>query len=214
MPNLSAPAVQQKIDIEDIQDGLIITRNGSLRGVLMTTAVNFNLKSTEEQDALLMRYQSFLNSLDFSVQILVVARQLDVSEYLMMLEQKRKEQENELLKIQAAEYVDFVKSLISSAHIMNQSFYVVVPLAAVEQKNQNLMEKISGLINPAKNNQQENKSLAELKSQLWQRINYVAAGLANIGLKATVLKTEEVTELFYHLYNMGLKEKPMFTKKQ
>ena len=97
---------------------------------------------------------------------------------------------------------------------MNQSFYVVVPLAAVEQKNQNLMEKISGLINPAKNNQQENKSLAELKSQLWQRINYVAAGLANIGLKATVLKTEEVTELFYHLYNMGLKEKPMFTKKQ
>jgi len=200
--------VQQQIQIEDIQDGVISLKGGGLRAVLLTTSVNFSLKSTEEQDALVYKYQGFINSLDFPVQILVVSRQLDISGYLTTLEQKRKEQPNELLRIQIAEYTDFIKNLVQMSNIMSQTFLVVVPLSAMEKKESGLIEKL-GLFGKS-NKQNENKSDEELKAQLWQRVEYVAAGLSGVGVKAVALNTQEITELFYHLYNMGLKEKPTF----
>ncbi len=201
--------VQQKIYLEDIQDGIIFSKDGSLKAVLMTSSTNFALKSTEEQDALIFKYQSFINSLDFPIQILVVSRHLDISDYVMTLEQKRKEQPNELLRIQIAEYIDFIKNLIQVSNIMNESFYVVVPLSRVEKKEGGIIEKL-GLFQ--KNTSQEEKSIEELKSQLWQRVEYVAAGLAGIGIKAVPLNTQELTELFYRLYNMGSKESPVLTE--
>ncbi|TSC53317.1 MAG: Type IV secretory pathway VirB4 protein [Parcubacteria group bacterium LiPW_39] len=200
--------VQQQIQIEDIQEGVIILKGGGLRAVLLTTSVNFSLKSTEEQDALIYKYQGFINSLDFPIQILVISRQLDISAYLTALEQRRKEQPNELLRIQIAEYTDFIKNLVQMSNIMSQTFLVVVPLAPVEKKEGGFIAKL-GLFQKS-NNQNENKSLEELKVQLWQRVEYVMAGLNGLGIKAAPLNNQEITELFYHLYNMGLKEKPTF----
>ncbi len=202
-----APA-QQQIQIEDIQDGIITLKGGGLRAVLMTTSVNFSLKSTDEQDALIYVYQGFVNSLDFPIQILVISRQLDISNYLVGLEQKRKEQPNELLRIQIAEYTDFVKNLVQMSNIMTQTFLVIVPLSPVEKKESGFIEKL-GLFQKQKN-QNENKSFSELKAQLWQRVEYVTAGLNGVGIKATPLNNQELMDLFYHLYNMGLKEKPTF----
>jgi len=142
------------------------------------------------------------------VQILVLSRKLDISDYLATLEQKKKEQPNELLKIQITEYVDFIKNLVQVSNIMNQNFFVIVPISQAEKKETGFMNKLSFL--SKKNTQEEKKSIDELKAQLWQRVEYVASGLAGIGLKAVPLNTQEITELFYHLYNMGLEEKPTF----
>lgn len=202
------PPVQQKIDIKEIKDGVIVLKDGNLRAVLMTTSTNFALKSTEEQDALIMKYQSLLNSLDFPIQIVVVSRQLDISSYITLLEQKKKEQSNELLRVQIVEYEDFIKNLVEASNIMSQSFYVVIPLSRVEKKEGGIMEKIDLLNKKTKDH--TDKSFEELKAQLWQRVEYVASGLSGIGIKAAPLNTQEITELFYHLYNMGLKEKPTF----
>jgi ribosomal protein S16 len=205
---MPATATQQKVYIEDIQDGVLVLKDGSLRAIIMTSSVNFALKSTEEQDALIYKYQSFLNSLDFPVQILMTSRHLNISDYLAMIEQKRREQPNELLRIQIAEYVDFVKNLVQIGSIMSQSFYVVVPLSRVEKKEADIIEKL-GLFQ--KKVAQEEKSLEELKTQLWQRVDYVISGLAGIGIRSAPLKTEEVAELFYRLYNMEAKEAPTLT---
>lgn len=199
--------IQQKIPIEDIQDGVVMMKDGSMRAILMTTSTNFALKSTDEQDALISKYQAFLNSLDFSVQILVISRKLDVSDYLVMLEQKRKEQPNELLRIQISEYIDFVKNLIQVSNIMSQSFFVIISLAKIEKKEGGLLEKFG--LNQRKSPGDHAKSDEDLKAQLWQRVEYVASGLSGLGLKAAPLNTQEVTELFYHLYNMGTEEKAM-----
>jgi len=200
--------VQQKIIIDDIQDGVIILRGGALRAVVMTNSINFILKSTEEQDALIMKYQQFLNSLDFPVQILIMSRQLDISNYLSLLEEKRREQSNELLQVQISEYTDFIKNLVQISHIMNQSFFVVVPLAPVEKKEGGPLGKLPFF--KKKGATEEKKSLEELKAQLWQRVEYIISGLSGFGVKATPLNSQELTELFYHIYNMGLKEKPTF----
>ncbi len=199
--------VQQKILIDDIQNGVIILKSGELRVILMTSSTNFALKSTDEQDALIIKYQSFLNSLDFPLQILVVSRQLDISDYLATLEQKRKEQPNELLKIQISEYVDFIKNLIEVSNIMSQSFFVVVPLSGFEKKEgAGMLEKFN--LFKKSNNQAQTKSQEDLKAQLWQRAEYVISGLTGMGLKAVPLNTQETTELLYHLYNMGEEQKP------
>ena len=195
--------VQQKIIIEEIKDGVVVLKGGDLRGVLMASSVNFSLKSTEEQDALIFKYQSFLNSLDFPVQILMVSRHLNIDGYLASIEQKKKEQTNELLRIQIAEYLDFIKNLVQVGNIMDQSFFVVVPLARVEKKEGGIIEKL-GLFQNAKNTETV-KSFDELKTQLWQRLDYVSSGLAGMGIRSAPLNTEELTQLFYRLYNMGMK---------
>lgn len=201
------PPVQQRITIDDIQDGILLLKDGSLRAVLMTSSINFALKSSEEQDALIYKYQAFLNSLDFPIEILMLSRHLNIGDYLALIEQKRKEQPNELLQVQIAEYMDFIKSLVQVSNIMNQTFYVVVPLARIEKKEANFIDKLNLLAKkPAQ--PQEEKTLDELKTQLWQRVEYVASGLGGLGLKCAPLNTDELSNLFYHLYNMTAVEKP------
>ena len=94
------PPTQEFLDIQEIKDGVVILKNGGLRAVLMVSSINFDLKSTDEQDAIISYYQSFLNSLDFPVQIIISSRRINLKHYLEDLDQKSKEQTNELLHLQ------------------------------------------------------------------------------------------------------------------
>ena len=206
---MPAPSIQEKISIEDIKEGVVILKDGGLRAILMTSSINFALKSTEEQDALTYHYQGFLNSLDFPIQILINSRKFNISGYVTLLEQKQKEQENELLRIQTTEYIDFIKGLTELANIMTESFYVVVPFAPIEKKEMGLLDKFSSILTFKKQMAfKTDQNFEQLKSQLWQRINYISSGLEGLGLRVAPLNTEELVELYYSLYNPEAKEKP------
>jgi hypothetical protein len=189
-------------------------KDTSLRGVLMTNSLNFSLKSTDEQDAITYRYQDFLNSLDFPLQILVVTRKFDVTDYIVMLEKKRNEQDNELLKIQVSEYIDFIKGLTQLVNIMSTYFYLVVPFSSSEESKKKAQGGISGTIGGIfkgfgkKDAQQKTQSYDELRTGLWQRVEYISSGLSAIGLKTVTLNNEELLELYYRMYNPEAKEKP------
>ena len=99
---------QEFIPIKDIRDGVVILKNGALRMVIMVSSINFALKSEEEQVGVLMQFQNFLNALDFSVQIAIQSRKLDIGPYLQMLNEKLDEQTNELIKIQTKELIPFL----------------------------------------------------------------------------------------------------------
>jgi hypothetical protein len=207
MANIS-PSVQDKIDIAEIKDGIVVLKDGSLRAILAVSSINFALKSTEEQDAITYQYQGILNSLDFPIQILIASRKFDISNYLSTLNQKQKEQENELLRIQISEYTDFIKGLTELANIITEIFYVVIPLAAIESKKMSFAEKIGTLVGLSKKNiEEEKRTFEEMKTQLWQRINYTISGLESLGLRVAPLNTEELIELFYKMYNPEAKEK-------
>lgn len=206
---MPAPSIQEKIEIEDIKDGVIILNDGGLRAVLMTSSINFVLKSTEEQDALTYHYQGFLNSLDFPIQILITSRKFNISNYIILLEQKQKEQENELLRIQTTEYIDFIRGLTELANIMTDSFYVVIPFAPIEKKEMGLLDKFSSILTFKKQTAiKTGLDFEQLKSQLWQRVTYISSGLEGLGLRTVPLNTEELIELYYSLYNPEAKEKP------
>ena len=207
-------SILKKIPIADIKDSAVLMKDSSLRGVLMTNSLNFSLKSTEEQDAITYRYQDFLNSLYFPLQILIVTRKFDVSDYLEMLEKKRNEQDNELLKIQVSEYIDFIKGLTQLVNIMSTYFYLIVPFSQSEETKKKAKGGIGGAVSGIfkgfgkKDAQKKVQSYDELRVGLWQRIEYISSGLSAIGLKTVALNNEELLELFYRVYNPEAKEKP------
>lgn len=122
-------ATQQFVPVKEIRNGTIILKDGGYRGVLACSSVNFGLKSADEQHAITLGFQNFLNTLDFSIQIVVNSRKMDLRPYLALLEEKAPAQKTELMRIQLHEYVEFVRSFTDQANIMTKSFYIVVPYA-------------------------------------------------------------------------------------
>ncbi len=202
-------STQQFVDIEEIRDGTVILKSGSLRRVLMVTGINFELKSEDEQNAILGAYQNFLNSLDFSLQIVIHSRKLNIKGYLDNLSEMQENEKNDLLKDQISEYVEFVKSFVESNEIMSKNFFVVVPYDAINisEGTEKVMEAIPFFGKKKKNASEDAQTLEEKISQLDQRTDEVVAGLSAIGLRAVALMTEELIELFYNLYNPQPMEK-------
>ena len=197
----SANSTQKYVDVEEIKDGVVILKSGSLRSILLVSSINFDLKSTDEQDAIIQQYQGFLNSLDFSTQILINSRRLNVEPYLDFLGEKEKKQTNELLRLQISEYRNFIKNLTQVSNIMTKFFYIIVPFSPVESKEGGLFNKISAMFSPRQEVLKKREAFETYKNQLWQRVDHVISGLSGIGLKLVPLKTEEIVELLYNSYN-------------
>lgn len=198
-------ATQEFVPIDDVRDGIVILKEGGMRGILMASSVNFSLKSNDERQAILLQFQDFLNSLDFSVQILIQSRRLDIRPYVALLEGRYKEQTNDLMKIQIEQYMAFIKSFTESTNIMTKNFFIVVPYDAAIIK--------SGSKFPFGGNEKskadKEEDFEEKKNQLEQRMGVVEQGLVRCGVRVAKLGTDEVVELFYKIFNPGESEKPI-----
>ena len=211
----TASPSQQIVNIEEIRDGVLILKDGSFRVVLMASSLNFALKSADEQMAVVMQYQSFLNSLDFSVQFFVQSRKINIEPYIDTLEDAQKKQVNELLKIQITEYVEFVRTFVRASSIVTKNFYIVVPFSPpfIETGEnskgifKSLLETLWGKKGGGGQTSVSPQKFEEYKNQLWQRMETVIQGIVRAGVRAVPLNTEELIELFYGLYNPGELEK-------
>src|SRR3990167_8700745 len=202
---------QDILKVEEIRDGVLILKDGSLRAVMMASSLNFSLKSADEQTAVIMQYQNFLNSLDFTAQFFLESRKLNIEPYLDTLKQAEAKQTNELLKIQITEYIEFVRTFVRAANIVTKNFYIVVPFApqVLASTKEGISGTIAGLMGKggARIKTMPKEKFEEYKIQLWQRADTVAQGLVRTGVRAVPLNTEELIELFYGLYNPGELEK-------
>jgi hypothetical protein len=197
------------VDVEEIKDGVIVLKNGALRSVLAVSSINFDLKATDEQDAIIGQYQNFLNSLDFPTQIIISSRKLDIKPYLEFLKNKEGQITNELLRLQISEYMNFIKNLAEVSNIMSKFFYIIVPFSPVETKEGGLFHKLTSIFNPRQAVLEKRENFETFENQLWQRVDHVVAGLSGIGVKVVPLNTEEVIELLYNSYNPSLYTKSM-----
>ncbi len=207
---LNAKASQAFVPIKEIQDGIVVLKDGGLRAVLMASSVNLSLKSEEEQTATIMQFQNFLNTLDFSLQICIQSRKFNITSYISLLEDRLREQTEPLLKIQTEEYIKFIKDFTESTNIMTKHFFLVIPLQPISGKGTN--SGIADKILPVKNsvNQEEKEqAFSEERSQLEQRVALVSEGLSRIGIRTVSLKTEDEVELFYRVFNPGDAESPI-----
>lgn len=192
---MGKPRSQQFLEFSQIRDGVIILKDRSLKGVLMVSSVNFDLKSEEEQKAIIFQFQRFLNSLDFSCQIIARSRRLNITGYFDKLRELEEKQKNELLKVQTAGYREFVESLVKEGTIMRKEFFVVVPFFLSEVvAGGGLLERI---LKKEESSEITEKYFQRSKEQLWQRMEFIAIGLRRCGLTAVPLTTPEIIELLW-----------------
>lgn len=198
--------------IREVRDGVIVLKDGSMRAVLLASSLNFALKSEDEQTAFILQFQNFLNSLDFSVQIFVQSRLLDIRPYIATLEEAYKAQLDDLMRIQIREYIAFIKNFTEAANIMTKNFFVIVPYSPAPIVTR---RGIASLLPFSKKTKEDiNRSFEEQVSQLEQRISIVQQGLVRTGVRTVQLGTEEAIELLYKLFNPGEDGKPMSLNNQ
>jgi len=207
MPETST---QEFLEIQDIREGLLVLKDQSLRGVLMISSLNFALKSEDEQTAIIYAFQNFLNSLDFSCQIVIQSRKINITPYLNGLKDLEEKQTNDLLRIQTAAYREFIKELVKGDTIMTKSFYFVIPYSMLEAIGIKAAAKqfgLGGLMGGKKEEQLKAKGgfsdadFERAKTQLWQRMEFTAVGLRRCGLEGIPLTTTELIELFWAIHH-------------
>lgn len=214
--NFMAPtnnSTQSFVPIQEVRDGVLILKDGGMRGVLLASSVNFALKAEDEKTAILFQFQDFLNSLDFSIEIVIQSRRLDIRPYLALLEEQEKKQVNDLMKIQIKEYIGFIRSFTESTNIMTKNFFIVVPYdpAVLSTQKTSGLSSLFGKRTVKEKVADSEASFEENRTQLEQRLSVVEQGLVRTGIRVARLGTEEVIELFYKAFNPGESEKPIKT---
>ncbi|MEK7062562.1 MAG: hypothetical protein AAB946_00850 [Patescibacteria group bacterium] len=208
-------ATQNFVPIADIRDGLLTLTDGSMVAIVMASSLNFSLKSDDERKAILLQFQDFLNSLDFSLQIFIESRRLDIRPYIALLEERRKAQVNDLMKIQTEQYINFIKNFTENSSIMTKNFFIVIPHGTALIKTKGglggLLSGLGGKKNETEEKVETETNFEENKSQLEQRVAVVEQGLVRCGIRVARLGNEEVIELFYKIFNPGETEKPIKT---
>lgn len=185
---------QDFIELESVKNSVMIMKDKSLRGVLMVSSTNFALKSSEEQESVIHQFQGFLNSLDFTCQIVCQSRKLNITGYIEKVEDLYKNQKNPLLKKQTLDYKKFIEETIENQDILIKSFFVVIPYESFE---------VTGLTVPGKKDAKEltDNVFYRSRDQLFQRMEFIALGLRRCGLKAVPLTSIELIEFFWELYH-------------
>ncbi len=190
---------QDFVPIKDVRDNVIIQKNGQMTTILLASSINFALKSFDEQQAILQQFQQFLNTLDFSLQIHMQSRRLNIEPYLAVLAELEGKQDNDLMRIQLREYVEFIRSFTTDVDVMSKSFFVVISYSPIK------VTKGLGLFSPSSpsNGSASDTYFEENRTQLEQRVSLVEEGLARLGVRTITLGKDELVELFYHIYNPG-----------
>ena len=199
--NKISTSTQQYLNIAEIKEDTIIMRDGTLRAILLISSINFALKSEEEQNAIVSSYVSFLNNINFPLQIVIQSRELDINNYVEQLKQREKEQTNELLKMQTAEYIQYIEELISMGKIMSKRFYACIPYNPVSDKRKNFFSNVWESLRPATLIKMKEKKFLGYRAELNRRVENIMSGLASTGLNAVQLDTQSLIELFYNTYN-------------
>ncbi|MDO8499250.1 MAG: TraC family protein [bacterium] len=195
------PSVQQNLPLSEIKSDTIIMKDGTLRAVLLIGSINFALKNEDEQNAIVSAYVSFLNSLDHPLQIVIQSRELFIKPYLEKLAAREREQSNELLRMQMADYRSFVNQLVEMGEIMSKQFFVIVPYDPLSNKKRSFWSRASEALNPTSLIHLKEERFKQRKYDLDQRVRQIESGLQGMGLETARLDTQSLIEMFYSTFN-------------
>ena len=208
-------STQRYLPFSQIRENIMIMKDDSARVVMQCTPINFLLKSSEEQDSIIISFQRFLNSLNFPIQIIVRSTKLDIESYLANLKDKALNQKNPLLQNQTYEYIEYLKKLIEVAQIMKKDFYIVIPFDEVDWESVKdtsffaAFKSFWSSINSATDIawiKWQIRNFSKMKKGLSNRSNQVKTSLENIGIKATTLKKKELIKYLTDYYNPNMED--------
>jgi hypothetical protein len=167
-------SARTQIDIRGVREGVLILPRNRYRVVLFVSPINFELKSEDEQDAIIDTYESFLNSIGFPLEILVRTR----DDYLAELHERTVSEQASIYRTQLEDYSSFVRGLITTNKILTRHFYIIVP--------HDIADKVD---------------FTAIREQLRNRVDIVRKGLARLGMQSRELESLELLDLFYSFYS-------------
>lgn len=199
-------STQNSLEIAELREGMVVMKDGSFRAVVACKSINYDLMSSREKEGVEFSYQSFLNSLNFPIQILVRSQRVDIEPYLNKLAEINRNQDNMLLSDLMEDYINFIDSLSQSANIMDKSFFVVIPYYPVGDANK-IKEQAKGFF--GKMFAKPTANVTKIDRLTWdtaldemkKRVDSITGGLYQIGIKSVQLNTKELGELYYNFYN-------------
>jgi len=198
----SAPiraTTQEFLEIEDIVEDIVILSSGSAVLIIETSAVNFGLLSEDEQDALIYAYASFLNSLSFPLQIVILSKRMDISSYIEFLVAEEGKSPNMVMKDRIKTYREFILSTIKENKVLEKKFYLVIPFSVLEMGIKDTTRSLTG--KKKRLPFAKDYIVSRAKTSLFPKRDHILRQLSRIGLKGRQLTTQELVELFYNLYN-------------
>lgn len=187
-------STQQHLDIEDIAENLIILKNNQVAMVLITTSVNFDILSEAEQDATIYAYAAFLNSLSFTLEVVIRSKRADITTYYQHLVQSMEGQPNPDLRRQIQKYMEFIQTTVQQKTILDKHFYLIIRFSTLELGLKMLKKQPTQYKNRA-------ELIKNAKIQLFPKRDHIIKQAARLGLSARQLNTKEIIELFYDIYN-------------
>lgn len=194
-------STQKFLPISGIRNDCLVLKDGTLRGILLCSSINFALKSEKEQNAIISGYINFINSLEWPIQILIQSRQLNIDPYLESLSLLEKGQVNDLLRLQMRDYINYVRELVKLGGIMLKKFFIVIPYNPLGDKKKNFIDRIFYAVNTPSLIKIKREQFEHYRSELFKRLEYVASEISSIGVNAIPLDTQSLVELFYNIYN-------------
>lgn len=206
-------STQRYLPFSQIKDNIVIMKDDSARLIMKCSTVNFLLKNTDEQDAIIISFQRFLNSLNFPIQIIIRSKKLDIDSYINNLKNKAIKQKNKLLQNQTYEYIEYLTKLIEVAQIMKKEFYIVIPYDDNENKSVK-DSSFSWVLNSFWSSinwwqdllkiRSQIRNFSKIKKWLVVRSNVIKTWLENVWLKASILNKQEVVSYLTEYYNPSL----------
>lgn len=205
MPNEITASTQEHLDIHEVKNNLVILNDGTVCGVLQTTAVNFALLSEIEQDATIGAFSMLLNSITFPVQVVLRSKKLDITKYIEKIHKVEQRISDPLLKMQAESYRKFVQDTIKTNEVLDKSFYVVIPSGGGSSKELgsgpfDFFVKLMGM-NKKKISVNVDAVLKDAEVKLYPKIDHVIKEFNRVGVRARQLTTQELVELYFDIYN-------------
>ncbi|MDG1949537.1 MAG: TraC family protein [bacterium] len=198
------PSTEKYLDIAEIRDDMVLLKDGTVRSVLLVSSINFALKSAEEQEAIIQAYMTFLNSLEYPIQIVIQSRRMNIDGYMDRLKEQERNMENDLLRNQIKDYRTFVRELVDLGQIMQKMFYVVIPYDPLTNKKKGFFTRFGEAISPAAAAKLNQKQLKDRIEQLSRRVQITRGQLGSMGLNTARLDTQGLIELYYNVYNPDL----------
>lgn len=194
---------QRFLEIEDITEDLVIMVDGSCALVLETGAVNFGLLSRDEQEAIIYAFAAFLNSLSFPIQISILSKRMDISDYLNLIVAEEQKQSSVKLKEKLKSYHQYILSLVKENTVLEKRFFIVIPFSALElgvKGGGSLIKRATKLPYP------KQYILERAKTSLFPKRDHITRQLTRIGLKAVQLSNQKLTSILFELYNAESQE--------
>ena len=190
---------QNFVPVADIIDDLVLHKDGSAAIVMESTSLNFGLLSEKEQEAVIAAYAALLNSLSFSIQIVIRSQRKDISSYLKYFDEESKKSVNPKLNALIESYRKFIHETIKKKNVLGKSFYLVIPFSAYElgatKSAQSLTKRKGPLPFP------KSFVIKKAKIALYPKRDHLIRQAGRLGLKLRQLSTPQLVDLYYALYN-------------